>query len=133
VTKKLLLCVALWGNTAWAGAILDATPDCTASEYLDLGGADAGTILDGSDFLSFGDAPGRFLVTANTEFDSTGSEQLLFVLTDSPPVSTSLAASPESDQANTPEPGTMWESAAALFAIGWAVWRLKVLRLLPIS
>ena len=131
--KKLLFCLALCGNAAWAGAILDTTPYYRASEYLDLGDADAGTILDGSDFLSFGDAPGRFLVTANTVFDSTGSEQLLFLLTDAPPVSISLAASTESVQANTPEPGTMWESAVALFAIGWAIWRLKTQRLLLIS
>jgi len=116
VTKKLLWGLALCGNAAWAGAILDTTPYYTASEYLDLG-----------------DAPGRFLVTANTVFDSTGSEQLLFLLTDAPPVSISLAASTESVQANTPEPGTMWESAVALFAIGWAIWRLKVPRVLPIS
>jgi hypothetical protein len=131
--KKLLWGLALCGNAAWAGAILDTTPYYTASEYLDLGDADAGTILDGSDFLSFGEAPGAFLVTANTDFDSTGSERLLFLLTDSPPASSNLAASPESEQAYTPEPGTMWESAVALFAIGWAVWRLKVPRLLPIS
>jgi hypothetical protein len=131
--KKLLLGLALCGNAAWAGAILDTTPYYRASEYLDLGDADAGTILDGSDFLSFGDAPGRFLVTANTVFDSTGSEQLLFLLTDAPPVSTNLAAGSESIQVNAPEPGTLWESAVALFAIGWAVWGLKVSRLLPIS
>jgi hypothetical protein len=131
--KKLLLCLALCANVSWAAAIFDIPPDYTASEFLDLGDAGAASILDGSDFLSFGDAPGAFLVSANTDFDFTGSQQVLFLLTDSPPVSTNLAASPDNDQANTPEPGTLLQSAVALFAIGWAVWRLKIPRLLPIS
>ena len=122
--KNLLLCFVLCANISWAAAILDSAPDYTASEYLDLGDADAGTILDDSDFLSFGDAPGAFLVTANTGFDFTGDQQLLFLQMDSPPVaglSTNLVA------ASTPEPGTLPLSAAGLMAIGWAISRRKAI------
>jgi hypothetical protein len=124
--KSLLLCLALCANASWAAAIADSTPDYTASEYLDLGSADAGTILDGSDFLSFGDAPGAFLVTANTDFDFTGDQQLLFLEMDSPPVA-GLSAKTESDEATTPEPGTLPLFAAGLMAIGWVVRRRKTI------
>jgi len=122
---NLLLCLALCANVSWAAAIADSPPAYTASEYLDLGDADAGAILDGPDFLSFGDAPGAFLVTANTGFDFTGDQQLLFLEIDSPPLS-GVSADAENEEASTPEPGAFPLSAAASMAIAWAVYRRKI-------
>ena len=110
-----MLCLALGGSISRAADIPENI-DYTASEYLDLGAPGAASILDDSDFLSFGDAPGTFLVTANTEYDFTGDQQLLFL--DLPPVATDpSSASSDINPPSVPESGTFALTAAALIAL----------------